>query len=241
MADVTRRMLALLAVLQSGRSFPGDELARRLDVSPRTLRRDVERLRSYGYPVTTQPGPGGYYRLSAGSRLPPLLLDDDEAVATLVGLAALAATTAPDGPAGLDIAARTAYDKIDQLLPPALRPKVRALRGTLEAAPQVGAPAEPRVLTELATASQRHEIVTFDYRTVRGVTGRREVEPYRQVLRRLRWYLFGWDRDRADWRVFRTDRVVDLRRTGRFFAPRPLPTDSAQAYLRDVMGAPDPA
>lgn len=131
MADVTERMLALLSTLQTGRSFSGEELTRRLSVSPRTLRRDVDRLRGYGYPVETQPGPGGYYRLAAGRTMPPLVLDDDEAVATLLALASLAAIEPPTkgGPytvGGIDDAATRAYGKLDQFLPARLRPRVAA-------------------------------------------------------------------------------------------------------------------
>ncbi|MGI5119366.1 helix-turn-helix transcriptional regulator [Marinactinospora thermotolerans] len=235
MADVTRRMLDLLATLQSGRGFSGDELARRLEVSPRTLRRDVERLRAYGYPVTTRPGPGGCYRLGAGRALPPLVLDDDEAVATLVGLAIVAATTPPDAPGGLDGAAQRAYGMIDQLLPRSLRPKARALRATLEAAPQSGPSADPRTLVLLAGAAHHHEVVTFDYEDRNGVGTHRRVEPHRQVVRHLRWYLFGWDLDRDDWRVYRVDRIGGVRGTGTSFTPRPLPADSVEDYLRTAM------
>ena len=135
MADVTERMLALLSTLQTGRSFSGEELTRRLSVSPRTLRRDVDRLRGYGYPVETQPGPGGYYRLAAGRTMPPLVLDDDEAVATLLALASLAAI-GPSTEGGIDDAATRAYGKLDQFLPARLRPRVASIRASLETSPQ---------------------------------------------------------------------------------------------------------
>ncbi|MFC7584879.1 helix-turn-helix transcriptional regulator [Nonomuraea antimicrobica] len=122
MADVTERMLALLSTLQTGRPFSGEELASRLAVSPRTVRRDVERLRGYGYPVETQPGPGGFYRLVAGRTMPPLVLDDDEAIAVLLGLATLAAVRS-DEDGSLDDAATRAYGKLDQFLPARLRPR----------------------------------------------------------------------------------------------------------------------
>ncbi|MGV9676250.1 helix-turn-helix transcriptional regulator [Nocardia sp. NPDC003482] len=234
MPDVTRRMLELLASLQTGRRFTGAELADRLGTSPRTVRRDVERLRAYGYPVTTQPGPGGYYRLAAGTTLPPMVFDDDEAVATVVGLGMLAA--AQD--AGLGGAAERAYGKIDQLLPKRLRAEATALRTTLEAAATTVPPIDPDLLARLASAATRHEHVSFTYTARSGATSRRRVEPYRQVYRHLRWYLLAWDRDRADWRAFRIDRITELSSGGTTFPPRPLPAESAAAYLHAEQTAP---
>jgi len=235
MADVTRRMLALMATLQSGRRFSGSELADRLEVSPRTLRRDVERLRSYGYPVTTQPGPSGHYRLGAGTTLPPLVLDDDEAVATLIGLAMVGTTVDGRHPGQLDSAAYRAYGRIDQLLPKSLRPKVRALRASLETSQQSAPATDPETLTTIAQAVQQHEVIGFDYRNASGVGSYRRVEPYRHVLRFLRWYLLGWDLDRADWRVFRVDRIDSPRTTATRFDPRELPAGSAEEFLRTAM------
>lgn len=235
MADVTQRMLALLATLQGGGSFAGAELAARLSVSPRTLRRDAERLRAYGYPVHARPGPGGSYRLGAGHRMPPLVLDDDEAIATVVGLAALAAA-GPAEPGGLNDAAMRAYGKIDGLLPARLRPRAAALRASIEAerreVPDVAADA----LGVLAEAIAAEEVVVFDYTDASGTDTRRRVEPHTQVLIDGHWYLFGWDLDRADWRVFRSDRIADSRRTGVGFTLRALPADSALAYLRSGLG-----
>ncbi|MGI5229769.1 helix-turn-helix transcriptional regulator [Actinoallomurus sp. CA-142502] len=238
---MTHRTLELLAHLQTGRRFSGEELAARLDVSPRTLRRDVERLREYGYPVTTRPGPSGFYQLSAGRTLPPLILDDDEVVATLAGLALLGSTTAPDSAAdsrgGIGPAADRAYGKIDQFLPKRLRPRVTAFRATVEAAPQFAPNVDADVLAILGSASARHERVTFTYTSRTGGTTARRVEPYRQVHFRLRWYLLAWDLDRADWRTFRLDRVSAISATGTPFTPRPLPARSAAAYLREEVSA----
>ncbi|MEV4544805.1 helix-turn-helix transcriptional regulator [Micromonospora echinaurantiaca] len=235
MADVTGRMLSLLSTLQSGRSFAGDELARRLGVSPRTLRRDVERLRGYGYPVHTQPGPGGYYRLAAGRTMPPLVLDDDEAIATLLGLASIAATgTATYG--ALDEAATRTYGKLEQFLPARLRPRVAAVRASLETGRHETPPVTAEQLGLLADAIADAEVVTFTYTDAHGARSRRRVEPYRQVHHLLRWYLLGWDLDRADWRVFRLDRVDGPVRTGTRYAPRPLPAESALEYLRRGLG-----
>ncbi|WP_458793881.1 helix-turn-helix transcriptional regulator [Nocardia farcinica] len=199
MADVTRRLLALLAALQTGRAFAGDELAARLAVSPRTLRRDVERLREYGYPVRTQPGPGGYYRLAAGTTVPPLLFEDDEALATLLGLALLSAT-GNAGAGSLDDAATRAYGKVDQFLPKRLRPRAAALRAGLETGALAAPGADAATLGALADAIHQHRVVTFEYAGAEGASSARRVEPHRQIHLRLRWYLLAWDTDRRDWR-----------------------------------------
>jgi predicted DNA-binding transcriptional regulator YafY len=231
MADVTQRALALLAVLQTGRAFTGDELALRLNVSPRTLRRDVDRLRGYGYPVETQPGPGGFYRLSAGTAMPPLLLEDDEAIATLLALATLASTgSAGDG--SIDDAATRAYGKVDQYLPRHLRPRAAAIRASLETDHTPTPSTNASTMGTLADAIHRKHLVTFDYTSAIGPTTARHVEPYRQMHLRLRWYLLAWDTEKRDWRVFRTDRIADLRERGQPFTPRPLPAGTGIGYLR---------
>ncbi|TCO23421.1 putative DNA-binding transcriptional regulator YafY [Kribbella steppae] len=251
MADVTARMLALLSTLQTGRSFSGDELTRRLSVSPRTLRRDVDRLRGYGYPVETQPGPGGYYRLAAGRTMPPLVLDDDEAVATLLALASLAAVgpaavgSAAVGPSsdtraerdqqvegGIDDAATRAYGKVDQFLPARLRGRAVSVRSSLETSPQPAPSVTAEQLGLVAEAIADQETISFGYQNARGERARRRVEPYRQVHHMLRWYVLAWDLEREDWRVFRLDRMCDLLRTGTRYEPRPLPAESASDYLR---------
>ncbi|MEV0248627.1 WYL domain-containing protein [Nocardia sp. NPDC050712] len=240
MADVTRRMLELLAQLQTGRRFSGQDLAARLEVSPRTLRRDVERLREYGYPVTTQPGPSGFYRLAAGRTLPPLVLDDDEAVATLVSLALLGAT-APREPVdgnGFAPAADRAFGKLDQFLPQRLRPAVAALRDTVETAPQNAPAVRPEAVATLGTAAARHEYVGFTYLDRDGQVTRRRVEPYRAIHLHLRWYLLAWDPEPADWRTFRLDRIDEITTTASHFAPRPLPAASGAEYLREGLSAP---
>ncbi|MFG3423720.1 helix-turn-helix transcriptional regulator [Micromonospora sp. NPDC047730] len=232
MADVTQRVLALLAVLQTGRAFTGEELAARLHVSPRTLRRDVDRLRGYGYPVETQPGPGGYYRLSAGSTMPPLLLEDDEAIAALLGLATLTSIgSASEG--SLDDAATRAYGKVDQYLPKRLRARAVALRASLETTQALAPSISAGTLSALADAIHHQHLVTFDYAGATRPTTARKVEPHRQIHQHLRWYLLAWDTRKRDWRVFRTDRITNLRNTGRAFSPRPLPADTGIQYLRE--------
>jgi predicted DNA-binding transcriptional regulator YafY len=235
MADVTQRMLALLSTLQTGRSFSAAELTRRLGVSARTLRRDVDRLRGYGYPVDAQPGPGGHYRLAAGRTMPPLVLDDDEAVATLLALALLAATmptTMPATDGAIDDAATRAYGKLDQFLPARLRPRVASIRASLETSPQRVPAVTAGLVASIAEAITRRQTLGFTYTSAEDVRTRRRVEPHRQVHHLLRWYLLGWDLDRADWRVFRTDRITDAAPTGTRYEPRPLPARTALDYLR---------
>lgn len=231
MADVTQRILALLATLQTGRAFSGDELVARLDVSPRTLRRDIDRLRGYGYPVKTQPGPGGHYRLTAGTALPPLVLDDDEAIATLLGLATLAATgSAAEG--SVDEAATRAYGKVDQYLPKRLRHRATQFRASLETGNALAPSVSADVLATLADAIQRRHVVTFDYVGKDGSATSRRVAPYRHVHHNLRWYLLAWDVHKSDWRVFRIDRVTRLQTSTSTYTLRPLPADTALDYLR---------
>lgn len=230
MSDVTGRMLSLLATLQTGRSFSGEELAARLGVSPRTLRRDVDRLRGHGYPVETRPGPGGHYRLIAGRTMPPLMLEDDEAIAMLLGLASLAATgSAAEG--SLDEAATRAYGKLEQFLPKRLRHRITRLRASMETgtvpAPSTGA----EDLGLLADAIGNRQVVAFDYERKDGTVAARRVEPYRQAHHLWRWYLLGWDLDRDAWRVYRVDRISGLRAATARFEPRPVPADSAIDYL----------
>ncbi|WP_033289426.1 helix-turn-helix transcriptional regulator [Amycolatopsis jejuensis] len=231
MADVMQRALALLVLLQSGKAFSGEELAARLDVPPRTLRRDINRLRGYGYPVETQPGPGGYYRLTAGRTMPPLLLDDDEAIATLLGLAVLGATgTAREG--SLDDAATRAYGKVDQFLPKRLRPRAAALRAGLETTPTPTASTSAQAMSTLAEAIAGERVVTFEYVGAAGQASTRTAEPYRQMHLLLHWYLLAWDTGKRDWRVFRIDRLTGLRATGQTFSARPLPAESGIEFLR---------
>ncbi|WP_198653603.1 helix-turn-helix transcriptional regulator [Actinocorallia populi] len=245
MADVTKRMLDLLAVLQTGRRFSGAELARSLETSPRTLRRDVERLREYGYPVTTRPGPSGFYQLGPGTRLPPLIFEDDEAVAVLIGLAmAASAARAPESPqdgghrespAGIGASADRAYGKVDQLLPARLRSRVRLVRASMEVSPTSSPVVDTAVFTAIGEACTRRERIRFGYRGPDGTLTSRKAEPFRQILARQRWYLLAWDLDRDDWRTFRIDRIHDLIPTGEHFAPRPIPADDGRAYLRDAL------
>ncbi|MBB5914138.1 putative DNA-binding transcriptional regulator YafY [Nocardia transvalensis] len=167
-----------------------------------------------------------------------MVFDDEEAVAVVVGVGLLAATTVSDtGGAGMASAADRAFGKIDQLLPKRLRPRVAALRSTVEAAAAAAPAVDAEALATLADAADRHEHVSFTYTTRTGAVGRRRVEPYRQVHHHLRWYLLAWDRDRYGWRTFRLDRIGEISRGPTTFVPRPLPAGSAAEYLRAELTA----
>ncbi|GAA4726415.1 helix-turn-helix transcriptional regulator [Phytohabitans rumicis] len=222
------RLLTLLSLLQTPREWPGSELAQRLGVSLRTIRRDVDRLRELGYPVQATMGAIGGYRLVAGKAMPPLLLDDDEAVAIAVGLR----TAASHAVEGIEEASVRALAKLEQVLPSRLRHRV----GTLGAAtvplttwepPTV----DPSRLTVLAGAITGHERLRFRYRSHEGTETDRLVEPHRLVSAGRRWYLVGYDVERGDWRMFRVDRVREPRPTGVRVPPRPLPAQDAAAYV----------
>jgi len=225
MADPTARALRLLSLLQTHRSWSGRELRERLGVSARTLRRDVERLRELGYEVSARPGLDGGYRLEAGSRLPPLLLDDDAAVA-IAGGPRVAAVQ------GLgEHTALSALVKLEQMLAPHLRRRVAALQEYAVPAGGRGRAVDPDVVAELALACRDHERVRFSYVTGRDVESSRHVEPHTLVSNGPRWYLVCWDLEREDWRTFRLDRLSRLLRTGVRTAPRELPVDDPSELI----------
>lgn len=235
MVETSARLLRLLSLLQAHREWSGADLAGRLGVSSRTLRRDVDRLRGLGYPVDASPGTGGGYQLGAGAELPPLLLDDDEAVAVAVGLR----TAAGQGIEGIGETSVRALAKLEQVLPDRLRRRV----GTLNAVtvPMLRGPGadavDPAVLTELAQLCRDTERLRFAYRGHDGVTSRRTVEPHRLVCSERRWYLVAWDLGREDWRTFRVDRVTEPYATGARFTPRELPEgnrDAAEFFTRSM-------
>ncbi len=212
--DGAARILRLLSLLQVRAHWPGDLLADRLGVTARTLRRDVVRLRSLGYPVEADPGTGGGYRLGAGGRLPPLLLDDDEAVAIAVGLRVATATAVH----GIEDAAVAALAKLDGLLPARLRDRVDALRAGTVQFPNADTPRiDTEVLITLAAACRRTEGIRFRYTDNDGRGTARCVEPLRVVHTGRRWYLVARDRDRDAWRTFRVDRIGQPVPTGHRF------------------------
>ncbi|MEJ3653834.1 YafY family protein [Actinomycetes bacterium KLBMP 9759] len=233
MLETSARLLRMLSLLQARRAWTGPELARRLDVSERTVRNDIERLRALGYPVEAVRGAAGGYRLGAGAQLPPLILDDDEAVATVLGL------RAATGLAGVEEISLRALAKLEQVLPRHLRRRVAALdEYALRVPADVPAPqVDAEVLTGIAAVCRDAERLRFDYRTHGGGRSRRDVEPYRLIAWGRRWYLLAWDVERADWRTFRADRITPRVPTGPRFTPRPLPTDDVAAYLSGRVSA----
>jgi predicted DNA-binding transcriptional regulator YafY len=235
MNETSSRLLTLLSLLQARRDWPGGELADRLEVSGRTIRRDIERLRELGYPVDSLTGPAGGYRLRAGTAMPPLLLDDDEAIAIAVGLR----TAARASVTGIEETSVRALVKLEQVLPAHLRRRVRALQSATMTLPTGGGPTvDPQHLTAIAAACRDTERVRFAYRGRDGVRSRREVEPHSLVNLGRRWYLVAWDRAREDWRSFRVDRIDGLvSTTGVRFDPRELPAKDAAAYLEQSLSA----
>ena len=230
--DTPARLLQLLSLLQTPREWPGGELADRLGVSRRTVRRDIDRLRELGYPVQATLGSDGGYRLVAGKAMPPLVLDDEEAVAIAVGLRAGAGHALE----GVDEASVRALAKLEQVLPSRLRHRVATLQAaTTPLTSGDGASIAPETLTVMASTVAGQERLRFAYRAKDGTESRRLTEPYRLVSTGQRWYLVAYDLDREDWRTFRVDRVSRPFATGARFTPRELPTGSAAEYLRQSM------
>jgi predicted DNA-binding transcriptional regulator YafY len=227
--STSSRLLRLLSLLQAPRDWSGSELADRLEVSPRTVRNDVERLRALGYPVHATRGRVGGYRLEAGTSMPPLLLDDDEAVAVAIGLRTATAGTVT----GIEETSLRALAKLEQVLPPRLRRQVRQLQGVTVQVRRgrPGPTVDPTVLAELARVAREHWTLRFDYADRKAETSQRRVEPYRIVNAGQRWYLVAWDLDRADWRTFRVDRMREGMSPGARFTPRPLSDEEAQEMV----------
>ena len=232
MSNTGERMLELLALLQRRHRWSGRELADRLEISERTLRRDVDRLRALGYPVHADRGVDGGYQLGTGTKLPPLLLSDDEAVAIAIGL-----RTAANQPfTGIAESSMGALIKIGQVLSPTLQRRVESITTAVGAPPSLTADSVAlTTLTTLARASRDSERVRFDYQTYSADTSERHVEPHHVVPLDQRWYLIAWDLDRNDWRTFRLDRIEDPRSTNRRFAPRSLPADDPATHLRETI------
>jgi predicted DNA-binding transcriptional regulator YafY len=228
--DPTGRALHLLSLLQTHRLWRGSEIAERLEVTERTVRRDVDRLRDLGYPVDATPGAYGGYRLAVGAHLPPLVLDDDEAVAIAVGLRSAAGAAI----SGIEETSLQALAKIEQLLPDRLRRRVSALGSSVTAmrwSPSDTEVIDSDALVVLASACRDHEEVRFDYRRRDGEDSRRLVEPHQMVTAGRRWYLVAWDLRRDDWRTFRMDRLSDAARAGRRFTAREIPGGDAADFV----------
>ncbi len=233
MANTSSRALRLLSLLQTHRYWPGEELAQRLEVSIRTLRRDIDRLRDLGYPVQASRGVDGGYQLAPGASLPPLVLDDEEAVALAIGLQ----TAAHGSISGLAESSVRALTKVVQVMPPRLRRRVEALRAMTESAGWVaggtaGPVLDPGTLVAVAQACRDTERLEFGYTAAGGEHTDRRVEPLRLVSLGRRWYLVAYDLTRHDWRSFRLDRLDQPRLTGTRFRPRELPADDAAAFVR---------
>jgi predicted DNA-binding transcriptional regulator YafY len=234
MANTSSRALRLLSLLQTHRYWSGEELAGRLEVSVRTLRRDVERLRELGYPVQASPGVDGGYQLAPGAVLPPLVLDDEEAVALAVGLQA----AAQGAVAGIAESSVRALAKLVQVMPPKLRRRVEAVRSMTER-PAWGSAAsevDPAALVTVAQACRDTERLRFDYTAASGAGTQRLVEPLRLVSLGRRWYVVAYDLDRHDWRSFRLDRLARPVASGARFRPRELPAEDAAAFVRAGIG-----
>ncbi len=229
MSDTTTRALSLLNLLQTHRHWPGAELAARLGVTERTVRRDVERLRELGYAIESTPGVAGGYRLEAGRALPPLLLNDEEAVAMAIGLRLAAAGRLISG---ADTAV-TALAKLEQVLPSQLRRRVNALAEVVQPAGlSSGVPVSSEVLGDLALACRDHELVRFTYTAASGEVTRRRVEPHALAPADRHWYLLCWDLGRGDWRTFRVDRLTDVEHLRARFTPKPLTAEEIEEFIQ---------
>ncbi|MET0391157.1 MAG: WYL domain-containing protein [Polyangiales bacterium] len=232
MLGTSARLLRLLTTLQTRRSWSGRELSERLEVTDRTLRRDIDRLRSLGYPVHSTAGVAGGYSLAAGTELPPLMLDDDEGVAVTLALQ----DAALGGVAKLEEAAARALAKLDQLLPSRAQKRIKAMRGAIVRLPRQGGPTvELSTVQSLAAACNDRVALAFGYNDRTGTGTRREVEPLRVVHMERRWYLVAWDRSRADWRTFRIDRLQQPIERLAGFTPRPAPDDDVVAYANRTL------
>ncbi len=234
--STTTRVLQLLSLLQNRRHWSGSDLCQRLEVSARTLRRDVDRLRDMGYPVEARRGVDGGYRLAAGAALPPLVLSDEEAVALAVGLQSAVQSGSV---VGIEESSVRALSKVVRVMPPRLRGRVDALAAmTVPATMGADLPSvDPGELTTIAQACRDSERLTFAYIARAGERSQRHVDPHRLVLLGRRWYLVAWDLERADWRTFRLDRLADAAGTGAHFPPRDLPAGDAAEFVRDRIGS----
>ncbi len=235
MLTTSARLLRLLSLLQTPRDWTGAELAQKLGVSGRTIRTDVDRLRSLGYPVHATRGAVGGYRLGAGAELPPLLLDDEEAVAVTIGLQ----TATGNAVAGIEDASLRALAKVERVLPARLRRRVNALQTYIVPVPAFGSgpSVDPAALIAIAAACRDHEQLRFDYGDHAGNGTRRRAEPHRLVTWGRRWYLVAWDVDKSDWRTFRVDRMELKVPNGPRFAERDLPSNDIASYVAGRVSA----
>jgi predicted DNA-binding transcriptional regulator YafY len=227
MLETSARLLQLLALFQGRRYWCGPELADRLEITCRTLRRDVDKLRSLGYPIASTSGTEGGYQLGAGTSMPPLLLEDEEAVAVALGLRSAAAGAIE----GIEQASVRALSKIEQILPARLKRRVEGLQAMIVTSSANASPADGRILAALAGACRDQQLLRFGYRDRGGAASTRSVEPHRLVHTMRRWYLVAFDTGRGDWRTFRVDRMEGRPTVGERFAPRDPPADDLVAYV----------
>jgi predicted DNA-binding transcriptional regulator YafY len=225
--ETSARLLRLLALLQAQRFWSGSALARELEITERTLRRDIDRLRSLGYPVHSTAGVAGGYELGAGRALPPLSLEDDEALAVAIGLS----TAAGGGVAGVEEAALRALTKLEQVLPERIRRRINAIHSHVVAFDRSATKIDAGLLATIAGACRERKVIHFDYEGGERATEPRRVEPYGLVHTGHRWYLVGWDLERADWRTFRIDRVRRPLTPRSNFTPRQPPDADLAAYV----------
>lgn len=233
MAETTSRILELLGLLQTHRQWAGPDLAARLGVTERTLRRDIEKLRSLGYTVAAERGAAGGYRLEAGAQLPPLLLTDEEAVTTAIGLRA-AATQALDGGEPTTL---SALAKFEQLLPPGLRERVNAIAGQVRSQAPRGASISSELVGQLALACRDRHRIRFHYLAGDGAQTDRTVEPHSLVAAERHWFLVGWDLQREAWRTFRVGRMSHFFDTRVLFAQRELPATDAAEFVASAVSS----
>jgi predicted DNA-binding transcriptional regulator YafY len=227
MLQTSARLLRLLSLFQAQRYWSGAELSHRLEITARTLRRDVDRLRSLGYPVHSTSGTAGGYQLGAGATLPPLLLDDEEAVSVALGLR----TSASGSVTGVEEASVRALSKLEQVLPPRLRHRVAALHSFILPLGNRGPTVDAERLSALAAACRDHEGIRFNYHNRAGAPSTRAVQPHQLVHTGQRWYLVAWDVGRKDWRTFRVDRIEGRLKTSTRFKPRKPPEGDFAAFV----------
>ncbi|MFB6814131.1 helix-turn-helix transcriptional regulator [Streptomyces sp. NPDC056347] len=229
---IADRTLELLGLLQAQKEWTGDSLAQRLGVSPRTVRRDISRLRELGYPVTARKGPSGFYRLSRGARLPPLMVDDEQAVAI-----ALALQTAPASVTGMGDATKRALNSVKELLPSHLARRLAAFSvEQIENAWELAPPqVDPALLARLSAAAQQRELVRFSYRSIDRDPGEGDevlAEPHRLVVWSGRWYLVAYDQRADSWHTYRLDRIGQLAATAWRFGRREVPEEDIAGFVR---------
>jgi len=230
MLSATARLIRLLSLFQAQRSWNGADLAARLEITGRTLRRDVDRLRSLGYTVDSTSGVAGGYRLGAGTALPPLLLEDEEAIAVALGL-----SNPANAQGDIETASMRALAKLEQLMPPPLRRRLDSVRASVVPVMRSKSPVRLKAVSFLAQACTDRLALRFGYRDHHDATTERSVEPHRVVQTGHRWYLLAWDTVREDWRTFRLDRIVGAEATGARFTPRRLPHGDVASYMEHAL------